>query len=408
MNTILESKKFFFFVNSSYYLIQLSTFFYITSLAVPEDIGISSYVISLAGIFAVIARYGMPVYLVESIDSNNLALKSKLQENISFSITFSLILIPIILFFVNFLEIAKSLHLLIYIGGISMVLINPLSMILEQFFILNKKLKYLSLNAIIKALIFPITALITYLLTKSFAWTLVLANISILFSTILIFLFFKRSLLLRSIKPAGLSLFFKTIIKAFPYFINSLALILIFSIDKIFVGNIFSLSVLGSYDLMWKIAIVVDFILIQPINSMFSRDIVDLSQTKIVFISLFISTIAIMIAVIINLLEYDFFVSLWNIFFEKYEFNQDILKLSVSFFVLMFAVNQLRNIMANNKLRLSLLISSIVIPMPLIIGATVLQINSLITIPLLLIFGAFLALIFNLVSLIFIRECSYE
>ena len=404
MNTILESKKFFFFVNSAYYLIQLATFFYITSLAIPEDIGISSYVISLAGIFAVIARYGMPVYLVESIDSNNLALKSKLKENISFSITFSLILIPIIIFFVNFLEIAKSVRLLIYIGGISMVLINPLSMILEQFFILNKKLKYLSLNAIIKALIFPITALITYLLTKSFAWTLVLANISILFSTIIIFLFFKRNLLLRSIKFIGLGLFFKTLINAFPYFINSLALILIFSIDKIFVGNIFSLSVLGSYDLMWKIAIVVDFILIQPLNSLFSRDIVDLGHTKKVFISLLISTIAIMIAVIINLLEYNFFMTLWNIFFEKYEFNQDILKLSVSFFVLMFAVNQLRNIMANKKLRFSLLISSIVIPMPLIIGATALEINSLITIPLLLIFGAFLALIFNLVSLIFIRE----
>ena len=280
MNTILESKKFFFFVNSAYYLIQLATFFYITSLAIPEDIGISSYVISLAGIFAVIARYGMPVYLVESIDSNNLALKSKLKENISFSITFSLILIPIIILFVNFLEIAKNVSLLIYIGGILMVLINPLSMILEQFFILNKKLKYLSLNAIIKALIFPITALITYLLTKSFAWTLVLANISILFSTIIIFLFFKKNLLLRSIKFTGLGLFFKTLINAFPYFINSLALILIFSIDKIFVGNIFSLSVLGSYDLMWKIAIVVDFILIQPLNSLFSRDIVDLSHKK--------------------------------------------------------------------------------------------------------------------------------
>jgi hypothetical protein len=106
---------------------------------------------------------------------------------------------------------------------------------------------------------------------------------------------------------------------------------------------------------------------------------------------------------IINFLNFNFLIFAWEVIFPQYELNQEILKISISFFIIMFAVNQLRNIMANRKLRLSLALSSAIIPLPLIAGFFFLQIDSLDLIPLLLIVGASLALIFNFITIINLR-----
>ena len=94
----LKSPRTFFFLNSAYYLVQLVTFFYISSLALPKDIGISSYVISLAGIFAVIARYGMPVYMVEGVSDESSLLDKYFIAASSFSFTVGIFLLPISFF----------------------------------------------------------------------------------------------------------------------------------------------------------------------------------------------------------------------------------------------------------------------------------------------------------------------
>ena len=62
----------------------------------------------------------------------------------------------------------------------------------------------------------------------------------------------------------------------------------------------------------------------------------------------------------------------------------------------MFAVNQLRNLMANLKLRLMCTISSCIIPMPLILTASTIDISLLSFIPTLIIIGVCLSLAFNL------------
>jgi hypothetical protein len=403
LRNCLTSSKFFFIINAFYYFIQLATFFYISSKALPQDIGSSSYVISIAGIFAVIARYGMPVYLVESFEKDNEGLLSKFRENLSFSITFSLILIPLSIFVILLLEINPELRALLLFCTPLMIILNPLSMLLEQLFILRKNTSYLSTNCMLKIFIFPIFAASTYLITTSYAWALVVANISILVSPIAVAFKFDKLSLIQVIKITKLKLFFQSLLKASSYFFNSLALILIFSLDKIFVANIFSIDTLGSYDLMWKLAIVADIVLIQPINALYSKDILQISIARASFISILISFAAVFLVMIINFLNFNFLIFAWEVIFPQYELNQEILKISISFFIIMFAVNQLRNIMANRKLRLSLALSSAIIPLPLIAGFFFLQIDSLDLIPLLLIVGASLALIFNFITIINLR-----
>ena len=168
-------------------------------------------------------------------------------------------------------------------------------------------------------------------------------------------------------------------------------------------ANIFSIDTLGSYDLMWKLAIVADIVLIQPINALYSKDILQISIARASFISILISFAAVFLVMIINFLNFNFLIFAWEVIFPQYELNQEILKISISFFIIMFAVNQLRNIMANRKLRLSLALSSAIIPLPLIAGFFFLQIDSLDLIPLLLIVGASLALIFNFITIINLR-----
>ena len=403
LNNYLSSQKVFFIINALYYFIQLTVFFYISSIALPKDIGASSYVISIAGIFAVIARYGMPVYLVESVEVNQDALIQKFNENLSFSLTCSIILIPISLLFIFSFDISSEMRVLLVFGTPLMIILNPISMILEQLFILRRNINFLSINGILKIFIFPIFAAVTYFITKSYAWAIVIANISILISSIIVCLKFDRLLFIQAIKLTKLNLFFQTLLRASSYFINSLALILIFSLDKIFVANIFSINTLGSYDLMWKLAIVADFLLLQPLNALYSRDIIEISMTRVTYISSIISTVAILLAILINNIDLNFILPAWNVLFDQYDFNQDILKISICFFIIMFAVNQLRNIMANRKLRITLAISSLIIPLPLIIGFIFLEIDSLKTIPLLLISGACLSLIFNYVTVINLR-----
>lgn len=403
LNNYLSSQKFFVVINALYYFIQLSVFFYISSIALPKDIGASSYVISIAGIFAVIARYGMPVYLVESVGVNQDLLIKKFNENLAFSITFSIILIPVSILSIFFLDSSSEVRVLLIFGTPLMIILNPISMILEQLFILRKNINFLSINAILKIFIFPIFAAVTYLITKSYAWAIVIANISILMSPIIVCLKFDRSLFIQAIKIANLNLFFQTLVRASSYFINSLALILIFSLDKIFVANIFSISTLGSYDLMWKLAIVADFLLLQPLNSLYSRDIIEISMTRATYISSIISSVAILLVILIGNINLNFILPIWDVLFDQYDFNQEILKISICFFIVMFAVNQLRNIMANRKLRITLALSSLIIPLPLIIGFIFFEIASLNTIPFLLISGAFLSLIFNFVTVITLR-----
>tara|TARA_B110000879_G_C10817978_1_gene372971 strand:- start:9 stop:407 length:399 start_codon:yes stop_codon:yes gene_type:complete len=126
-------------------------------------------------------------------------------------------------------------------------------------------------------------------------------------------------------------------------------------------------------------------------------------MTRVTYISSIISTVAVLLVILINNIDLNFILPAWNVLFDQYDFNQDILKISICFFIIMFAVNQLRNIMANRKLRITLAISSLIIPLPLIIGFIFLEIDSLKTIPLLLISGACLSLIFNYVTVINLR-----
>lgn len=395
---ILDSYKIFFLLNSFYYFIQLSTFFYISSIALPEDLGISSYVISSAGIFAVIARYGMPVFLVESVNSGSSKIDEYYETATAFSITASLLMIPISFIIIINNSFNSEFIFLMLIGTFLMLLVNPLSMIIEQLIILKKQTKYLSINSVIKTLIFPFSALLTYLITENFATALIFGNISILLSPIIIYFLFEKRYIHTAIKFSKFIDFVKVLLKAFPYFINSLALILILSIDKIFVGNIFSVEALGSYDLMWKLAILVDFLIMQPLNSIFSRDILDFSKSSGFLISSFISSFAILSVVIIYFVNIDFILNIWEIFFKKYEFNNEILKISIAFFVLMFAVNQLRNLMANIKLRLMCTISSCIIPLPLIILVTTSEVGDINLIPTFILIGVFISLVFNFVT----------
>lgn len=393
-----DSSKVYFFLNSTYYLIQLLSFFYISSIALPKDIGISSYVISLAGIFAVIARYGMPVYLIESIDNNAKNLDKYYKASSTFSFTFALLVIPVAIFFILINNLSNDFFFLMILGTFFMILFNPLSMIIEQLIILKKQKRYLSINCIFKTFLFPLTAFITYLITDNFAATIIFANISILLSPIIVYLIFEKKYIHLSLSLLDLKTFFILIKQAFPYFINSLALILILSIDKIFVGNIFSVEILGSYDLMWKLAILIDFLLMQPLHALFSRDIINISKKSghnISFLIVFSSLAAVMI---VNLVNFKFILGPWNIFFENYEFNEKIFKLSISFFILMFAVNQLRNLMANLRLRLMCTISSCIIPIPLIFTVFLSEISFLSSIPTLIVIGVFISLIFNLLT----------
>ncbi len=394
---IFNSPKIFFFLNSFYYLIQLSTFFYISSIALPEDLGISSYVISFAGIFAVLARYGMPVFLVEGVNSGPSSIDEYYKTATAFSFTAAALLIPFSFFIIINNTFNSEFIYLMLIGTLLMLLINPLSMIIEQLIILKKQTKYLSINCIIKTFIFPLSASLAYLITNNLAVALIFSNISILLSPIIIYSLFEKRHINIALKFLQFARFNEIFLKAFPYFINSLALILILSIDKIFVGNIFSVEVLGSYDLMWKLAILVDFLIMQPLNSIFSRDILDLSKSHGFLISMIISSFAVLIVVFISFLNIDFIFNIWIIFFDKYEFNSEILKLSISFFILMFAVNQLRNLMANIKLRKMCTISSCIIPLPLIYFVATAEVNNLNLIPTFILIGVSISLIFNLV-----------
>lgn len=64
----------------------------------------------------------------------------------------------------------------------------------------------------------------------------------------------------------------------------------------------------------------------------------------------------------------------------------------------MFAVNQLRNLMANLRLRLMCTISSCIIPIPLIFTVFLSEISFLSSIPTLIVIGVFISLIFNLLT----------
>ena len=63
----------------------------------------------------------------------------------------------------------------------------------------------------------------------------------------------------------------------------------------------------------------------------------------------------------------------------------------------MFAVNQLRNLMANIKLRKMCTISSCIIPLPLIYFVATAEVNNLNLIPTFILIGVSISLIFNLV-----------
>ena len=152
---VLNSTKVYFLLNSTYYLIQLTTFFFISSIAAPSDIGISSYVISLAGIFAVTARYGMPVYLIESIDENSSRLIEYYKKATAFSFTLSIFMIPFSFLLILFNNLDSEFILLMLLGTVLMIVFNPISMIIEQFIILNKQTEYLSLNSLLKTFLFP-------------------------------------------------------------------------------------------------------------------------------------------------------------------------------------------------------------------------------------------------------------
>ena len=393
---VLNLTKVFFLLNSTYYLVQLTTFFFISSIATPSDIGISSYVISLAGIFAVTARYGMPVYLIESINENSSTLIEYYKNATAFSFTLSILMIPISFLLISFNNLDSEFILLMLLGTILMIIFNPISMIIEQFIILNKQTEYLSLNSLLKTFLFPLTAYFSYKISGNFAATLIFANLSILLSPIIVYSIFEKRLIKIAFNFTNLNNFLLLIKQAFPYFINSLALILILSIDKIFVGNLFSVDVLGSYDLMWKLAILIDFLVMQPLNALFSRDILNLSNRFGHQLSLTITFLTIFIVLLINNINFDLILPLWNIFFDNYEFNKNIFQLAISFFILMFAVNQLRNLMANLKLRLMCTISSCIIPMPLILTASTIDISLLSFIPTLIIIGVCLSLAFNL------------
>ncbi len=392
----LNSSKIFFVLNSLYYFVQLSTFLYISSLALPKDIGVSSYVISLAGIFAVIARYGMPVYLIESINDESSKLDEYFKTATAFSFSTVFLILPFSFLVIINNTFSSDFILLMIVGTFLMILFNPISMIIEQLIILKKQTQYLSLNSILKTIFFPITAFFTYQFTDSFAATIIFANLSILLAPLFVYFFFERSYVRIALDFSDIKTFVKVTREAFPYFINSLALILILSIDKIFVGNIFSVEILGSYDLMWKLAILIDFALMQPLNALFSRDILNISNHSGFFISSTISALSLALVLVVNLIDFNFVLPIWNMFFEKYEFNSMIFKLSISFFILMFAVNQIRNLMANLKLRLMCTLSSCIIPMPLILSTIFFEIQELTLIPTLIVTGVFISLIFNL------------
>ena len=125
-------------------------------------------------------------------------------------------------------------------------------MIFEQGMILEKRTDLLSKNAFLKIFLFPSTAFFTHMLTNSFAWSLVLANVSVLSSPLLVSYFQDHPIKTVNLYVLSKSCFIRILRQSFPYFINSLGLILILSIDKIYVAQSFSVEALGSYDLIWK------------------------------------------------------------------------------------------------------------------------------------------------------------
>ena len=375
------------------------TFLYISSIAMPEDIGIASYVIAVSGIFAVVSRYGMPVYLVESVSNSSSSLAKAFGHSLSFCLNLSILvsLVVLVIFFLtDYIKVESSLFLL---SVLLMIFLNPVSMLIEQEMILEKRNNLLSKNSFLKTILFPTVAFLTYKITENFAWSLVLANVSILSSPLLIYYFFNSIIVKIEFHLIRISEFLPTLKDAFPYFANSLGLILILSLDKIYVATKFSVDILGSYDLIWKGAILLEFFVLQPITALYSRHVIDWSYKSPKKLPILIAIFPIVILLVINLIDFSFIETFWNIFFSQYTFNQDIFKMAISFLIVMFSVNQLRNIMATRKLRIQSLISSFLILFPLIIIGTLSQFKSIVEVPQLLVIGSILGLTYNLLSL---------
>ena len=101
----------FFVLNSIYYSVQLLTFLFISSIAMPQDIGISSYIIAVSGVFAVVARYGVPVYLVESVSLSSSGFDEEFNNSILFCLTLSLLTTIFLLgvaFFTEYLTVNRT------------------------------------------------------------------------------------------------------------------------------------------------------------------------------------------------------------------------------------------------------------------------------------------------------------
>lgn len=399
IRNFLISSRFYFISNALYYLTQMLSFFYVTSIALPSDIGNVSFIISLTGIFAVIARYGMPTYLIEHMHADGLNLDKGFKIALSFSFSFAIILIPISLISIFFISLESKIYLVYIFSLFSMLIFNPLSMIIQQDIILKKEIISMTIINLFKIIIYPLSILIIYQLSNSFVWALIVANVSLLLSPILVYYFYEREKLTNAIEFIPSHKFLSVIREAFPYFINSLALILIFSVDKLFVANYFSINTLGSYDLMWKIAILVEFLLILPISSILTKDIIRIGISRGPLIFLFLPLCSILLVLILNMFSFNFFIPIWEHFFIQFKFDPMIFKLAISFFIFMFAFNQLRNIMVNLKLKISCIISSLIIVLPILFGGIFLKIDSLILLPQLLVGGVICGMIFNMLSL---------
>ena len=390
----------FFVLNSIYYSVQLLTFLFISSIAMPQDIGISSYIIAVSGVFAVVARYGVPVYLVESVSLSSSGFDEEFNNSILFCLTLSLLTTIFLLgaaFFTEYLTVNSGMFLFC---AILMIFINPASMILEQGMILEKRTDLLSKNAFLKIFLFPSAAFFTYILTDNFAWSLVLANVSVLSSPLLVSYFQSHPIKRVNFYFVSKSCFIRILRQSFPYFINSLGLILILSIDKIYVAQSFSVEALGSYDLIWKCAILVEFFLLQPANALYARRILDYADKHPIKAPLIISGSAAFFSLAISQIDFSFAQVIWNLFFDKYDFNAGVFKMILCFLFIMFSVNQLRNIMAKRKLRIQSLVSSLLILSPIILGGTLGKFTSLIDVTHFLVVGSLIGLLFNLLSLL--------
>ena len=390
---MLSKKSLYFFINSAFFLSQTLTIFSFSAIGEPKDIGYVSLFLSVVGIFAVIARYGSPVALIEealgSIDKH-------FQRLASFNLINSILLTLICIFyFLTFEEtfFFKYSWLIVLVSSMYIVL-NPISFLIDQLFVYTKDFKSLIDISFYKFLLFPTTAITTFYLTESIFLSLILSNLIILLPSLLV-------LLIKGRFKFSKTLELKTIyINAFPYFINSLCLILIISIDKIIVHSNFGPETLGSYDIMWKLAILVELLVIMPTANLISKDVINefsIKGTSIMWRIILIPSGFILLVALANL---SFIESLWSYFFDQYIFNERVFSLMLIFFISMFSLNQLRNILVSHKLRFSALLSSIILITPVLTIPFFTKVTSLELIPSLLVFGSIASTLYSMTRIL--------